>query len=417
MAAAGAGALPTYTKEKVTRVFQDAPFYLISTHGNYNLNRPDGDWFFVVPPNTYIFETQQAGDLCLTTIDEPLWNMVQGENRDMFNCYFLNNGKGCPAPIISAATEGGILHAGKAAGAVHSARTYKQVFKQLTFYGPGERVPIRELSIGRVGTDSRISYAGMKLYALPHGKKVDRFPGTSATTFFEELHRQLIAHPDKIVTNKEMIDMVSTRFPDDPARVFFFSSCGAITPVAGSRARLARLNNIWNLQYAASLYAHSVGITSVVGPTTDDDSDHEERLHSSRYYPISRKGKQEAALFAPALSESDEAMRMPNTPLRAALDAAMEDFEEMGVVPCTGYGLYKLEGHTMRPIIQDGRACLTEKEVRALIRANGPGSYQIHHYNAAGKIVGVKTKQVGGYRKTRRRLLRVRRTRRLRVRR
>ena len=61
-----------------------APIYFASTHGVYPVNEGILQTF-VVPPNTYIFEASSVGEATLTTMDEPLWYLMQ--NRPEFAKY------------------------------------------------------------------------------------------------------------------------------------------------------------------------------------------------------------------------------------------------------------------------------------------------------------------------------------------
>jgi hypothetical protein len=94
-----------------------AIIYFASTHGVYPINEgilPT----FVVPENTYIFEASSIGEATLTTIDAPLWELIQ--NRKEFANYI----SGDPS-----ATDG----------------LKKIVIQNLVYYKPGDRVYHRRL--------------------------------------------------------------------------------------------------------------------------------------------------------------------------------------------------------------------------------------------------------------------------------
>jgi hypothetical protein len=95
-----------------------APIYLASTHGVYALNDPKSMEYFTVPPNTYIFEASSVGEATLTSIDIPIWDMIQ--EREEFASYLLAD-----------------------AGATNS--TKKQLIKHLVYYKPGDKVYKRTL--------------------------------------------------------------------------------------------------------------------------------------------------------------------------------------------------------------------------------------------------------------------------------
>ena len=93
------------------------PIYFASTHGVYDLQVESVE-SIVVPPNTYIFEAASIGEATLTTIDEPLWDMIQ--NRREFAAYLSSD--------PSAKEE-----------------QKKQVFKNLVYYKPGDTIYKRTL--------------------------------------------------------------------------------------------------------------------------------------------------------------------------------------------------------------------------------------------------------------------------------
>ena len=94
-----------------------SPYILVSTHGEYTEDSKP----FRVPPNVYIFETQEIGDYCLTTIDEPLKLLLK--HRYTFLGYLMAKLK-----------------------SYHW--TYGNVFKQFIFYEPGDVIYDRKLAIG-----------------------------------------------------------------------------------------------------------------------------------------------------------------------------------------------------------------------------------------------------------------------------
>ena len=415
MAAAGAGgggggggfATWSHTqseKEFIASQFKSAEFNLISTHGKYNLNREVIS--FKVPPNTYVCETQLAGILCLTTIDAPLMSLLMCENREMFMCYFFNDGVGCPGPVVLPAVPGGGMYAAKPAGEIHSAEVYKDVLKQMTFYCPGDDIPIRELSIGRVGHASRIIYKDMNFF------RSDCTRGESMKPILQRLHGGMIADGEKIVTNEELIKGVNSEDPTR-VRVFFFSSCAAITPLGSNTdtpIRSKRLQQIWELQHSAGLKAHTRGITSVKGPIIESRNIYD-FPHTPGTLTSFRNVKQEPAQFAPLVSGAgNQAMSTPDTPLAAAMKYTMGTPRDTHT--CTGYALYRIDGSRWIPQTIDGRACLTEEDVNACMLRGEKGTYIVDTY-VTGVIDPTKrqTLQYGG------RSLWVRRSRRLRVRR
>ena len=251
---------PVYSKRKLEETFANSPFYLISTHGGYNLDRLD--WYFYVPENTYIFETQHITDYCLTSIDEPLFNLLQGVNRGAFNYYLLNNKANTQAYKEKIETGG---------GQQFDSNTYRRVLEHLVMYGPGDKIAIREISIGRVGIASRRTYEGMVLNRFEPGQKAVKYPGTKETLIFHgrgQLHEQLVV--DKESTNKEMIEEVlnmpfeKERDSSQP-RIFFFSSCANLIAPPRTNEQKRRLTQLETIQRNQILKLLGADIRSVRG--------------------------------------------------------------------------------------------------------------------------------------------------------
>jgi len=94
-----------------------APIYFASTHGVYDLQSGAVE-HIEVPPNTYIFEAASIGEATLTTIDQPLWDLIQ--NRREFAAYLSSD------PSVKDEKK-------------------KQVFKNLVYYKPGDTIHKRKL--------------------------------------------------------------------------------------------------------------------------------------------------------------------------------------------------------------------------------------------------------------------------------
>jgi len=126
-----------------------APIYVVSTHGIYNLKSDPVPW--VVPENTYIFETQSIGDTTLTKIDNQLWQLCLAKYRDSFFNYFMGNtwwfeNFGTkPSPVFT------------------------ELFRNLILYKPGDIIYERDLTIGggngkEPDGSSRQKYVNMGFY-------------------------------------------------------------------------------------------------------------------------------------------------------------------------------------------------------------------------------------------------------------
>lgn len=278
---ANAAKYPTQLRELVNAV-KTAPIFLCSTHGNYNLAVPLEKR--IVPPNTWIFEAQNIGDLTLTTIDIPLWELLQGGRRHGFLYYLLGQYsvlKRAGLPVYD---------------------QYKEVFKNLIIYKPGDEIFTRELSIGG-GKGLRKTYEGMGFFRFDVNGPQYPYRGYGALQAdgsrgpYEILRRlgtQLVENGDRITTDADMVDNISLNpaarktflngepigedfrlaWPSgaDPAgpKIFVFSSCAAVSDDMKSQPGLGRWAEIANLQHARVLEAWAMGVRSVGGGAGGD---------------------------------------------------------------------------------------------------------------------------------------------------
>ena len=259
-----------------------APIFLCSTHGLYNLAVPLEKR--VVPPNTWVFEAQSIGDLTLTSIDVPLWELLQGGVRYGFLRYML----GEYAEMRSA----GMPVYGR----------YKEVFKNLIIYKPGDEIFMRELSIGG-GKGLRADYSGMGFFRFDVDGPKYPYKGYGALQAdgsrgpYEILRRlgtQMLESGDRITTDGDLMDNISLNpaarntflngeainedfrlaWPadSDPAapKIFVFSSCAAVSDDMDSQPGLGRWAEIASLQRERVLEAWSMGVRSVGGGAGGD---------------------------------------------------------------------------------------------------------------------------------------------------
>jgi hypothetical protein len=207
------------------------PIYFVSTHGAYDVrdaeaadgskvpwNVEDETW--TVPPGTHIFETMAMGDLCLTEIDQHLWDITQGTNRDKFLRFLLT---GQPPDAI-----------------------LEMVIQQLYYYGPGTKVAKRTLSIGGGKREEegpayagpereplRRAYINMGFYAFPVGAPANVFPDMprgdpeSRIRSMTGVRTAMIEDGDISHTSDEIIDMIKAAEGVDGG-IFMFSSCAEI---------------------------------------------------------------------------------------------------------------------------------------------------------------------------------------------
>ena len=125
-------------------IFLKAPFVLANLHGEYELKKDTVP--FEIPPNTYILETSTMDELCLSNIDYPLWQLLQGPYREYFLKLIERN---LQRPIKD------------------NDKKYINVIKNLHFYEPGDLIYNRNLSIngGRTGRQSdRLMFKNMGFF-------------------------------------------------------------------------------------------------------------------------------------------------------------------------------------------------------------------------------------------------------------
>jgi len=228
-------------------VLKTAPIYLVSTHGAYDLRNEPVKW--LVPENTYIFETQSIGDTTLTKIDNLLWQLCLTKYRAAFFHYFMGNRwwfekNGLkPNPI------------------------YIELFRNLILYKPGDTIYERDLTIGgghgkEVDGSAREAYVNMGFYKFsvnpetpeqsPPSRATKRPMAPTEMPELDQLRTTLINDEDFIITNKQFVEFVNNQTPinyagvktgkrvlaapitfklrsdREPVRIFIFSSCAAV---------------------------------------------------------------------------------------------------------------------------------------------------------------------------------------------
>lgn len=229
----------------IVPAIKTAPIYLVSTHGAYDLRSDPIPW--VVPENTYIFETQSIGDTTLTTIDNQLWKLCLSIYRPAFLHYFLGNSwwfkklRTKPAP------------------------QFTELFRNLILYKPGDIIYERDLTIGgghkkEADGSSRKSYVNMGFYKFdlttpeqePPKTTTERPMEPTEIAELDKLRTALINDEDFTITNKQFVNMVNNgteieysgltegraqlipaetfTYTDDgePIKIFIFSSCASV---------------------------------------------------------------------------------------------------------------------------------------------------------------------------------------------
>jgi hypothetical protein len=189
-------------------LFDTAPIVFSSTHGVYWPEATPKP--FKVPKNTYIFETQYIGDLCLTTIDEPLWTLMQGDNRDVLKYYLA--GKFTPADLEE------------------DEKPLADTIRYLNYYEPGDLIYNRYLSIGGgrgPSGSARIVYANMGFYLFPVGAPTDVYPNGPKSKILNRLRDDMIMDDSVQVTYQEFINTTYKARPEllESGCIFVFSCC------------------------------------------------------------------------------------------------------------------------------------------------------------------------------------------------
>ena len=292
--------------------FEEIPIIFISSHGAYDLREPPQE--FKVPDNVYIFETQTIGDVCLTSIDKPLWNLMN--DRVAFLKYFKGEGH----PYVAAATSAaGVYDADNedtefdTPDAKHS--EYKRVFQNMHFYQPGDTIFNRTLKIGGGGHGARRSYANMGFYRFDVGDPVDRYPDgpESKIRALQPLRTELIEDASQETGQIQMIEIVSSVFPDvaSGGAIFIFSSCAAIWSEEGAnKAAKAVLNRrmkrIEDKQQAQDLALMALTTAGPSGAGADNNAVALPATGRNRLPRSSRKAV--VATFAPEV-EAEEGER------------------------------------------------------------------------------------------------------------
>jgi hypothetical protein len=181
----------------VLRHLSNFPFLLASTHGHYTSKSFPP---FTLPPNVYVFETQEIGDYCLTSIDKPLLELLS--NRDLFINYST-----AAIPIASPINYNLV-----------------NVFKQFAFYEPGETIYNRLLSIG--GGRMNNGKSARRVYDMDFY----RFNSDTSRSKILEPLRTRLSDQSVQITMKEFIDSSLASYPDlKNGAIFFFSSCAEST--------------------------------------------------------------------------------------------------------------------------------------------------------------------------------------------
>jgi hypothetical protein len=184
------------------------PIYLVSSHGGYDIDEIDEGGApreFIVPPNVYIFEMGDIGENCMTHADDPTLHLTQGVNRKEFKEYFL---KGTGRSEIK-----------------------KSIFRNLTFYKPGDSIYMRYISMGEnirnMRETSLYENFGFFKFNVDDPAMEPDVARARGTILPALMHRLQSGGEDTDTNTKEVIDTVIGETPSPfPGGIFFMSSCG-----------------------------------------------------------------------------------------------------------------------------------------------------------------------------------------------
>jgi hypothetical protein len=200
-------------------ILQEAPIFLASVHGAYDLDtNPEP---FRVPNNTILIETVDIGESCLTDIDLPLWNLIQGTSRTRMLTYM----RGYVDPDDSKSDQ----------------QKFMRIFNNIHIYEPGDMVYNRNLTIGG-GLDHnamerrevrhrdlsirhRQSYANMGFYKFKLGAIPDKFPDGPRSKILSALRTKLIEDDTATETYESILKHLKKNYPEDK-QIIIFSCCG-----------------------------------------------------------------------------------------------------------------------------------------------------------------------------------------------
>jgi hypothetical protein len=277
--------------QDLIKTVKTAPIFMCSSHGIYDQTEALQKW--TVPANTYIFQSLNIGDTLYATMDIPLWEIIQGGKRNAFLNYLLGS--------YSNLRKAGIPVEAK----------FKELFKHMVLYKPGDEIYARKLSFGGgrtiiggpadpVHKSSREVYANSGFYRFDVDNQVRGYRGYGRKqadgTYgpYEILHSlqdAMVNDEHKQITDKTFVESiclsnVAPRYEDgeptrvafelawpramDPAtaaatpKIFIFSSCAAVYD-DNSAAGAARITEIANLQRARIVESWEMGLGTLGG--------------------------------------------------------------------------------------------------------------------------------------------------------
>ena len=191
--------------EALAESLKTPPIYYVSTHGEYKISNADPT-LYRIPPNTYVFEVGTAGDWTLTYIDRPLRELIS-ENRQEFINYFIGN---------------------KRLGENFSSEK-ADMFSSIFFYGPGDTMYNRDLSIGHGIYTESLRHRRPEHERILSGLGIFKSPGPGQelqelSSGVDSTRLRLAGH--NTITSGSYIDSINdSELQGGGSAIFIFSSC------------------------------------------------------------------------------------------------------------------------------------------------------------------------------------------------
>jgi hypothetical protein len=137
----------------------------------------------------------------MTTIDEPLWELVQGQNRQKFLAYLKDQEDPADDPTLR--------------------DKFKYAISQFNYYKPGDTIYERAFILSEKDKE-------MNFFLFPNGRKFIR---PDQTAIIMKDFRSRIIKSGKCQRTSSIINKATAEYPNlQNGCIFIISSCGAITP-------------------------------------------------------------------------------------------------------------------------------------------------------------------------------------------
>uniref|UniRef100_A0A6C0DK34 Uncharacterized protein n=1 Tax=viral metagenome TaxID=1070528 RepID=A0A6C0DK34_9ZZZZ len=213
--------------KNITDAIMTSTIYAAFVHGDTDVENPT---YQTVPPNTYVFELAEVGEVVFTSIDEPLWGLIQDRNR------------------LAASITG-----------EDTSEATAKILRNIIMYGPGDRYCVRNLELGE------------KERNLPSWGFFKHNPGDTLSYLekppyiqFSDLSILKYFYYDKrlgssINTDTDFIKHVNA-YDKTNVKIIFINACSAIQKKTLSPQERKNLTAIQRLQQAQWQYLAENGL-------------------------------------------------------------------------------------------------------------------------------------------------------------